>query len=77
MLANTQEQAIHFHLMEHENGISSKEAIELYGITRLSAKIYDLKHKRGVNIKKHNVKGKNRYGHTTVYSMYYIPKDNG
>lgn len=38
------------HLQEH-GSITAKEADQLYGCWRLSARIYDLRHKHGVTIK--------------------------
>ena len=65
--------AIQYHLECHGN-ITSLEAIELYGCTRLSAKIYDLK-KEGFNITKKMEKCKNRFGHTVNYARYYLVKE--
>jgi len=48
-VAMTQETVILQHLMQH-GSITSFEAIQLYGVTRLSAIIYTLRHKRGFNI---------------------------
>lgn len=65
--------AIKYHLEIYGN-ITSLEAIELYGCTRLSAKIYDLK-KDGVNITKQMEKGKNRFGRVVKYARYYLVKE--
>ena len=51
--------------------ITSKDAFNDLGITRLSAKIFNLK-KMGYNIKDKFEQGKNRYGETTSYKRYYI-----
>ena len=40
----TQLEAIKNHLEKEPNGLTSLEAIELYGATRLSGAIYTLKH---------------------------------
>ena len=56
------------HLIKY-GSISSIEAIELFGCTRLSARISDLK-KRGWPITSELAQAKNRYGHTTNYAVY-------
>ncbi len=58
------------HLIKH-GSISSLEAIDLYGITRLSSRIYKLR-KRGWRLTSEPEKGKNRYGKTIVYSRYRL-----
>lgn len=64
----TQEDAILSHLEDKKN-ITSLEAFKLYGATRLSAIIYNLRHK-GFNIKSEYETTKNRYGTTTTYVKY-------
>ena len=49
--------------------ITSMEAIKLYGCTRLSAKIFNLK-RAGWEIDSIPTPGTNRYGETTVFSTY-------
>lgn len=49
--------------------ISSIEAIELFGCTRLSARISDLK-KRGWPITTEMATGKNRYGNNSNFAVY-------
>ena len=49
--------------------ITSMEAFELYGCTRLSAKIFDLR-KLGWEIDSIPTLGKTRYGETTTFSTY-------
>ena len=56
------------HLIKY-GSISSIEAIELFGCTRLSARISDLR-KRGWPITSEMATAKNRYGHTTNYAVY-------
>lgn len=56
------------HLMKY-GSISSIEAIELFGCTRLSARISDLR-KKGWPITSELAQTKNRYGHTTNYAVY-------
>ena len=56
--------------------ITPAEAFTELGAYRLSAIIYDLKHKDGYSIKTETQKGKNRYGDTTHYAKYsFIEQD--
>ena len=56
-----------------ENGsITSWEAIREFGATRLSAIIYNLRYKEGLNIITKNVNDKNRYGDPVSYARYYL-----
>lgn len=62
-------------LAEHliNNGsITSLEAIELYGCTRLSARIWDLRHKLELPIVGRPESGKNRFGKTVNYIRYSL-----
>lgn len=64
---DTQEKQIERHLKQY-GSITSWEAFEKYGITRLSARIYNLR-------KYHNILAKqmtttNRYGNTVNYVRY-------
>ena len=72
MRIKSQEDAVLNHMEQH-GSITSLEAIELYGCTRLSAKIYDLK-RAGKNIIKKMEKAKNRFGHTVAYARYFLAK---
>ena len=56
------------HLVKY-GSISSIEAIELFGCTRLSARISDLR-KAGWNITSEMASGKNRYGHNSNFAVY-------
>ena len=48
-------------------------ARDLCGSRRLSARIYDLRHKQGFdNIKTKSVVSKNRFGRTCTYAVYYM-----
>lgn len=51
--------------------ITTKEAFELYGITRLSGRIFDLRH-AGHNISSTTAEGENRYGDKTYFSTYRL-----
>ena len=57
------------HLLDN-GSITTWEAFELYGITRLSAKIYELRKK--YNIESINTTKYNRYGHLCNFSTYKI-----
>ena len=58
------------HMKEHGT-IHHFEAEELYGCTRLAARIKDLKN-RGVEIEKDMVNGRNRYGQPCRYAVYRL-----
>ena len=60
------------YLKNHKKkGITSMQAFELYGVTRLSAKIFALR-KKGYKIETVIEEGKNRYGDTTKYARYVL-----
>lgn len=62
-------------LLKHlESGktITSKEAFDRFGITRLSARIYDLRHKEGLNIITRNKIVNTRYGRKTMVAEYVL-----
>ena len=58
------------HMKEHGT-IHHFEAEELYGCTRLAARIKDLRN-RGVEIDTELVKGENRHGGATRYAVYRL-----
>ena len=58
------------HIKTH-GSITSKEAFELFGCTRLSVRIFDLREK-GIAIKTENRTEKNRYGAITTYAVYKL-----
>ena len=60
------------HLKDNE-GITSKEAFELYGATRLSAIIFNLR-KAGHKINSVKKQGKNRYNETCYFVEYHLEK---
>lgn len=68
----TQEEMIRKHLNK-KGSITSWEAIKLYGCTRLSSKIYDLR-KEGFKIKTDYVTKKNRYGYFVNFAKYVLQK---
>lgn len=59
--------------MKGYGSITSMQAYSL-GITRLSAVIYNLRHKRGLTIVSTPCKAKTRFG-TTVYSKYTLKEE--
>lgn len=60
------------HLRKHRS-ITSWDAIELYGCTRLSAKIFDLRNKGWV-IDTQMIEVKNRFGDETEIAKYILRK---
>ena len=61
------------HLMKY-GSITSQEAFKLYGNTRLSSSIYELR-SQGYPIETIMINGYNRYQQPTVYAKYVLPKD--
>lgn len=68
----TQEEKVLRHLKEL-GSITSWEAIMEYGITRLSAKIFNLR-KQGYEIEKEYVTTKNRFGEYCTFAKYMLRK---
>lgn len=64
----TQKEAVSCHLKEY-GSITSLEAIQEYGATRLSSIIYDLR-KDGWNIISKPVTKKNRFGNSVTIAKY-------
>lgn len=74
----TKTQAVLEWLKTHAS-ISSMEAINNFGATRLSAIIFNLR-KRGYNIETVMVDGRDRFGNQTRFARYYLrdsPVDSG
>ena len=69
----TQRQRIRKHLEEYGK-ITSLQAANKYGILRLSARIWDLRHKDGLNIISNPVSGVNRYGDKVYFDEYILVK---
>jgi len=63
------------HLKEH-GSITSMEAIESYGATRLSAIIFNLR-KKGYDIGTENEGGTDRFGHSMTYARYVLNDVDG
>lgn len=51
--------------------ITSKEAFDKWGITRLSAKVYDIEKKYGIVLKREDIKVVNRYGINCWVTKYW------
>ena len=68
----TQKQLIEKHLLE-KGKITSWEAFEIYGVTRLSHIIYILRKK--YDIISVSTTKKNRYGHYCTYSTYTLKNE--
>jgi len=69
----TQEKAILQHLKQF-GSITSWEAIQEYGATRLSAIILNLR-KQGYKIETHEMQSKNRFGNFVNYAKYVLMED--
>ena len=54
--------------------ITQKTATEEYGITRLAATIWKLRHIYGISILDETIDVPNRYGKTSKVSRYYLPR---
>ena len=68
---HTQLEMVADHLQEW-GAISSWEAFCYYGITRLAAYIWELRHKHGWNIRSKDCTKKNRYGNWCTYTEYVL-----
>lgn len=70
MQKNTQKAAVLAHLQNH-GSITSMEAIEKYGATRLSAIIYVLRH-QGYDIVAETIRFRTRYGTNANVAKYTL-----
>ena len=70
-MKNTQYELVLNHLKNHKNGITSMDAFQKYGITRLSGTIYNLK-KDGYKISSTTETKKNRYGNSCSFARYKL-----
>ena len=59
------------YLQTHKRGITSLQAINLFGATRLSDIIFRLR-QEGWDIITEMITKKNRYGHVTTYACYKL-----
>ena len=72
-MKTTQEERV-LEYMKKFGGITSLEAFQDLGITRLSAKIFNLK-KQGYNIISETKQAKNRFEETTYFKRYMLAED--
>ena len=70
-MALSQEKMVLKHLQEH-GSITSYEAIQLYGATRLSAIIFELRHREGLDIVTELEKVRTRFGAKTQVARYKL-----
>lgn len=63
--------AVRNHLEEYGK-ITTWEAIKEYGATRLSAIIFNLRHRDNMNIGNREVIFTDRYGHKSSFAEYYL-----
>ena len=71
----TQKEMVYVHMLAY-GGITSAEAMYKYGISRLSARIWDLRHD-GINIINDQKKSRNRYGKMVVFDCYRLGEKDG
>ena len=72
----TQEKMV-LNFMKENGSITSMEAFNYFNITRLSARIFNLR-SAGHNIDTEQVEGKNAFGHYMRYARYrLIEEENG
>ena len=69
----TQCERIMRHMRDY-GSITSREAMEEYGIMRLASRITDLR-AQGVNIVKETERGRNRYGEKISYARYKLKEE--
>jgi len=62
--------------LEEFGSITSWEAIKEYGATRLSAIIYNLRHKYSLDIVSEVVDFTDRYGNKSNFAKYVLKKEN-
>jgi len=67
----TQKSEVLKFMKSHKRGITSLQAIELFGATRLSDIIFRLR-KDGYDIETQQITKKNRYGHPTTFACYKL-----
>lgn len=71
----TQRERVKDILLTNKIGITSFDAFKRFGITRLSAIIYDLRHKEGMDIVSIPETRRNRYGDKTTFDRY-VTREN-
>ena len=75
MIIINKTKAVMLHLQEFGK-INSWQAIKLYGATRLSAIIFNLRHKYKMNIINEREYFTDRYGTKAFYDNYILINDN-
>ena len=75
MKVETQKDLVLRHLQEH-GSITSMEAFVLFGTTRLSAVIYNLRHKDHYRVTSEPEIVKTRQGHKTTIARYVLDRGN-
>lgn len=64
------------YMKEHGvEGITSKQAFEMFGVTRLAAIIFNLRHKRKMNIISEDTSGYNRFGAPVTFTTYVLQEE--
>lgn len=71
----TQNERVLRHMQDY-GGISSMEAFQDYGVTRLSARISDLRHE-GHKISAKRYTSRNRYGDKVSFCLYWLEEEFG
>lgn len=72
MERRTQTGDIKKYLEEHKEGITSMEAIKMFGATRLASIIHHLRKHEGMDIRTETVLKKNRYGGRSPVAVYKL-----
>lgn len=62
------------HHLRTRGALTQREAMNLYGIMRLGARVYDLRG-RGYNIVKDMERSVNRYGRPVRYAVYRLKEE--
>lgn len=73
-MAKTQSSVVLAHMQEH-GSITSMEAFELYGVTRLSAVVFNLR-AAGHSIESATEHTTNRYGRRVSYARYELAEES-
>ena len=74
MKQNSQVNDVIKHLKTY-GSITALEAVEYYGILRLSGIIYRLRNEYDMNIETENISKKNRHGNISNFAKYHLVKD--
>lgn len=61
--------------MQEAGSISTLDAFKELGVTRLSARIWELRHYRGLKIESQTETSKNRWGERVTYFRYRLIED--